>query len=79
MLKTSDWVGTGSSYSCRWDKEGQKNHLDVNDKISILQTRNRNDTEREYNKKLLERDLTWFGEHTIQCIDDVLGNCAPET
>lgn len=24
-------------------------------------------------------DLTWGGEHTIQCTDDVLWNCAPET
>ena len=26
-----------------------------------------------------DRDLTWGGEHTIQCTDDVLQNCAPET
>ena len=27
----------------------------------------------------MEGDLTWDGEHTIQCTDDVLWNCAPET
>ena len=26
-----------------------------------------------------EGDLTWGGEHTIQCTDDVLWNCASET
>ena len=26
-----------------------------------------------------DRDLTWGDEHTIQCTDDVLWNCAPET
>ena len=24
-------------------------------------------------------DLPWGGEHTVQCTDDVLWNCAPET
>ena len=24
-------------------------------------------------------DLTWGGEHTIQCTDGVLWNCTPET
>ena len=24
-------------------------------------------------------DLTWGGEHTTRCVDDVLWNCAPET
>ena len=28
---------------------------------------------------VMDRDLTWSGEHTIQCTDDVLWNCAPET
>ena len=28
---------------------------------------------------VIERDLTWGSEHTIQCTDDVLWNCAPET
>ena len=23
-------------------------------------------------------DLTWGGEHTTQCADDVVWNCAPE-
>ena len=23
--------------------------------------------------------LTWGGEHTVQCADDVLWNCAPKT
>ena len=27
----------------------------------------------------MDGDLTWGGEHTIQCTDDVLWNCAPET
>ena len=26
-----------------------------------------------------EGDLTWGGEQAIQCTDDVLWNCAPET
>ena len=26
----------------------------------------------------MERDLTWGGEHTIPCTDDMLWNCAPE-
>ena len=25
------------------------------------------------------RRLTWGGEHTVQCTDDVLYNCTPET
>ena len=28
---------------------------------------------------VMERDLTWGGEHTIQYTDDVLQNCTPET
>ena len=28
---------------------------------------------------VMEEDLTWGGEHTIQYIDDVLQNCTPET
>ena len=28
---------------------------------------------------VMERDVTWGGEHTIQCKGDVLWNCAPET
>ena len=28
---------------------------------------------------VMEGDLTWGGEHTIQFIDDVLQNCTPET
>lgn len=28
---------------------------------------------------MVEGDLTWGGECTVQCTDDVLGNCAPET
>ena len=28
---------------------------------------------------VMEGDLTWGGEHTIQCTDDVLENCTPET
>ena len=27
----------------------------------------------------MEGDLAWGGEHTIQCTDDVLQNCTPET
>ena len=27
----------------------------------------------------MEGDLTWGSEHTMQCTDDVLWNCAPET
>ena len=27
----------------------------------------------------MDGDLTWGGEHTVQCTDDVLWNCAPET
>ena len=27
----------------------------------------------------MEGNLTWDGEHTIQCPDDVLYNCTPET
>lgn len=27
---------------------------------------------------VMEGDLTWGGEHTIQCTGDVLWNCAPE-
>ena len=27
---------------------------------------------------VMEGDLTWGGEHTIQCADDVLWNCTPE-
>ena len=27
---------------------------------------------------VMERDLTWGGEHTIQCTDDVLQKCTPE-
>ena len=27
---------------------------------------------------VMERDLTWGGEHKIQYIDNVLQNCAPE-
>ena len=27
----------------------------------------------------MEGDWTWGGEHTIQCTDDVLQNCTPET
>ena len=27
---------------------------------------------------LIERDLTRGGEHTVQCTDDVLWNCAAE-
>ena len=27
----------------------------------------------------MEGDLTWGGEHTIQCTNDALWNCAPET
>ena len=27
----------------------------------------------------IEGDLTWGGEHTIQCTDDVLQNCIPES
>lgn len=25
------------------------------------------------------RDMTWGGEHIMQCTDDVLKNCPPET
>ena len=28
---------------------------------------------------MIERDLTWGGEHTIQYTDNVLQNCTPET
>ena len=28
---------------------------------------------------MMDRELTWGGEPTIQCTDDVLWNCAPET
>ena len=28
---------------------------------------------------VMEGDLTWYGEHTIQYIGDVLQNCTPET
>ena len=28
---------------------------------------------------VMEGDLTWGGEHTIQYTDDVLYNCTPET
>ena len=28
---------------------------------------------------VMEGDLTWSGEHTIQYTDDVLQNCTPET
>ena len=28
---------------------------------------------------VMERDLTWGGEHTIQCTDKVLQMCIPET
>ena len=28
---------------------------------------------------VIEGDLTWGGEHTIQYTDDVLENCTPET
>ena len=28
---------------------------------------------------VMDKDLTWGGEHTIQCTDDVLQNCALET
>ena len=28
---------------------------------------------------VMEGDLTWGGEHTIQCTDDVLWDCTPET
>ena len=28
---------------------------------------------------VMEGDLTWGGEHTIQYTDDVLQNCTPET
>ena len=28
---------------------------------------------------VMDGDVTWGGEHTVQCTDDVLWNCAPET
>ena len=28
---------------------------------------------------VVDEDLTWGGEHTIQHTDDVLQNCTPET
>ena len=28
---------------------------------------------------VMEGDLTWSGAHTVQCMDDVLQNCTPET
>ena len=28
---------------------------------------------------MMEGDLTWGGEYTIQCIHDMLYNCAPES
>ena len=28
---------------------------------------------------VMERDLTWGGEHTMQYTDNVLQNCMPET
>ena len=28
---------------------------------------------------MMERDLTWGGEHKIQYTDDMLQNCKPET
>ena len=28
---------------------------------------------------VMEGDLTWGGEHTVQCTGDVLQNCAPDT
>ena len=28
---------------------------------------------------VMEGDLTWGGEHTVQCTDHVLQNCTPET
>ena len=28
---------------------------------------------------VMEGDLTWGGEHTVQYTDDVLQNCIPET
>ena len=27
---------------------------------------------------VMDRDLTWAGEHTVQCTGDVLESCAPE-
>ena len=27
----------------------------------------------------MERDLAWGGERTMQCTDNVSGNCTPET
>ena len=27
---------------------------------------------------VMDRDVTWGGEHTVQCTDDALWNCVPE-
>lgn len=27
---------------------------------------------------VMDRNMTWGGEHPVQCTDDVLYNCAPE-
>ena len=29
--------------------------------------------------KVIDGDWTWGGGHTVQCTDDVLWNCPPET
>ena len=29
--------------------------------------------------KVMDGDWTWGGGHTVQCTDDVLWNCPPET
>ena len=34
--------------------------------------------EQQYKNKILS-NLTWGGEHTIQCMDNLLWNCTPET
>ena len=28
---------------------------------------------------VMDGDLTWGGEHTIQCTDDILYHCTPKT
>ena len=63
------------------DKGERKAHLADTDN-SLVMTRGRGvgqEEEGEGGQMVMEGDLTWGGEHTLQCTHDILYNCAPET
>ena len=60
-------------------KKREKKPLDTDNSVQLAGIRVWGRWRRVWSDKVMEGDLTWGGEHTIQCTDDVLWNCSLET